>query len=405
MNNTDSGDMIIVKPGSYTENIIIGTQNLTIKSESGNPEDTIITANNPNINVFHIRASNTTISGFKVRSAQYDGITGIYLTGSSYCTISNNDLSENYLGIYLSNSKNNTISDNKMNQNGKYGIQLVNSERNILSNNSANSNHHGIILENNCSDNNLTGNLVSSNAGYGFYLINSSRNNLNNNTISKNDMGIYLKNSNLSLISGNNFSENIRYGMWISHSNYSIISGNTVGESNWGIHLNSSDNSTLSGNILALNYVSGLSMCPACDNNTIFNNYLKNTFNVEVGNRRNTWNTVKKTGINIVGGPYLGGNFWASPDGTGFSQTAPDKDENGIADVKYNGTNFTDYLPLVPVSDSQYLEIPVANSSTDLIDTSTDFTGVIASKTAITHVSAKNSSNNNNATETADIKR
>jgi len=381
--------MIIVRPGEYTGNIIIGTPNLTIKSESGNPEDTIVTANNPNVNVFHIRASNTTVNGFKVRPAGYAEVTGIYLTGSSYCTISNNDLSENYLGIYLSNSKNNTISDNKMNRNGKYGIQLMHSEGNILSNNNADSNRHGIILENNCSDNNLTGNLVGSNAGYGFYLINSSSNNINNNTISRNDMGIYLTNSNLSLISGNNFSENIRYGMWISHSNYSIISGNTIVESNWGIHLNSSDNSTLSGNILALSYFSGLSMCPACDNNTIFNNYLNNIFNVEVGNRRNTWNTVKKTGINIVGGPYLGGNFWASPGGTGFSQIATDKDENGIADVKYNGTNFTDYLPLVPVSDSQYHTFPVANSSTDPANSRTYPADVTDSKTATIPVSAK----------------
>lgn len=355
--------MIIVKPGNYTENVVIGKQNLTIRSESGNPEDTIVTTNNPNVNVFHIRANNTTISGFKIRSAQSTQVTGIYLSGCSHCTISNNDLSENNLGLYLSNSKNNTISDNKMNLNEKYGIQLVHSEGNILSNNSADSNNHGIILENNCSDNNLTGNIVGWNAGYGFYLINSSSNNLNNNTISRNDMGIYMTNSNLSVISGNNILENIRYGMWISHSNYSIISGNTISKSNWGIHLNSSDNSTFTGNILSFNYVSGLSMCPACDNNTVFNNYLNNTFNVEVGNRRNTWNTVKKEGINIIGGHYLGGNFWASPDEAGFSQNTQDKDENGIADIKYNGTNFTDNLPLVPVSNPQHQAPPVSNSS------------------------------------------
>jgi parallel beta-helix repeat protein len=410
--------VIVVEPGNYTENIIIGTQNLTIESESGNPEDTIVTANNPNVNVFHMLANNTTIRGFKVRSAQYAEITGIYLTGCSYCTISNNDLSENYLGLYLSNSKNNVISDNKMNFNEKYGIQLMHSEGNILSNNSADSNHHGVILENNCSDNNLTGNMVGSNVGYGFYLVNSSSNNLNNNTISKNDMGIYLTNSNLSIISGNNISGNIRYGMWISYSNYGIFSWNIISESNWGIHMNSSDNCTLSGNILAFNRVSGLSMCPSCDNNTIFNNYLNNIVNAEVGNRRNTWNALKKTGINIVGGPYVGGNFWASPDGAGFSQTAPDKDKNGIADIKYNGTNFTDFLPLVPVS-NPHQTFPVANFSTDLINPSIDLTdsstGLTNSSTDLadatvsemnkTPVPENSSSNDDNATEAADSKQ
>lgn len=416
-------------PGNYTENIIIGTQNLTIKSESGNPEDTIVTANNPDVNVFHIRANNTTIKGFKVRSAQFAQTTGIYLAGCSYCIISDNDLSENYLGLYLSNSKNNKISNNKMSLNEKYGIQLMHSEENILSNNSVNSNLHGIILENNCSDNNLTENLVSSNAGYGFYLINSSSNRLNNNTISRNDMGIYQTNSNMSIISGNNISENLRYGMWISHSNYSIISGNTVTKSNWGIRLNSSDNSTLSGNILAFNYVSGLSMCPACDNNKIFNNYLNNTFNVEVGNLRNTWNIARKAGKNIVGGPYLGGNFWAGPDGTGFSQTAPDKDKNGIADIKYNGTNFTDSLPLVPVfspSNPKHQVLPVADPNTnlrnlgtelaesskgftkpskDFINSGTGLTDVTASKTTKTSVDIKDNSSDDNTTKAADRKR
>lgn len=405
VNNTSSGDLIIVKPGNYSENIIIGTQNLTVRSESGNPEDTIVSANNPNTNVFHIRANNVTINGFKVRSAQYAEVTGIYLAGCSQCTISNNDLSENYLGLYLSNSKNNMITDNKMNLNEKYGIQLMHSEGNVLSNNSASSSHHGIVLGNNCSDNNLTGNTASLNAGYGFYFINSSSNNLNNNTISKNDMGIYLTNSNLNTISGNNILENIRYGMWISHSNYSIISGNTINKSNLGIRLNSSDNSTLSGNILAFNYISGLSMCPACDNNTMFDNYLNNVFNVEVGNRRNTWNTEMKAGVNIVGGPYLGGNFWASPAGTGFSQTAQDRDENGIADIKYNETNFTDNLPLVPVSNPQQKALSIANSSTELTSLSadstslsTDLTDVTASKMANTPV-AQNSSKESNATE------
>jgi hypothetical protein len=60
----------------------------------------------------------------------------------------------------------------------------------------------------------------------------------------------------------------------------------------------------------------------------------------------NTWNTPKTAGTNIVGGPYLGGNYWASPDGMGFSQTHPDPGD-GFCDESYifNGNNI-DYLPL-----------------------------------------------------------
>ena len=59
------------------------------------------------------------------------------------------------------------------------------------------------------------------------------------------------------------------------------------------------------------------------------------------------WNITKQPGTNIIGGPYLGGNFWAYPNGTGFSQTCPDNDKDGICDVRYTlDENNIDYLPL-----------------------------------------------------------
>lgn len=86
VNNAGSDDVIIVKPGIYTESIRVTTQNLVIKSESGNPADTIIRTNSTN--GFSVRASNTVISGFKVEAEE----TGIYLFGCSGCIITNNDL-------------------------------------------------------------------------------------------------------------------------------------------------------------------------------------------------------------------------------------------------------------------------------------------------------------------------
>ncbi len=38
---------------------------------------------------------------------------------------------------------------------------------------------------------------------------------------------------------------------------------------------------------------------------------------------------------NIVGGPYLDGNFYANPDGAGFSQTCPDDDRDGFCDTPH----------------------------------------------------------------------
>ena len=79
------------------------------------------------------------------------------------------------------------------------------------------------------------------------------------------------------------------------------------------------------------------------------NNVLNNTDNGFFGSNGDigTLNYTKSAGPNIVGGPYLGGNFWAFPNGTGFSQTHPDTNGDGFCDEPYPVTeDATDYLPL-----------------------------------------------------------
>jgi len=61
-----------------------------------------------------------------------------------------------------------------------------------------------------------------------------------------------------------------------------------------------------------------------------------------------TWNSTLTPGTNILGGPYLGGNYWgAAPGEKGFSDKAPDVDGFGISDTPYQiNDNNVDYLPL-----------------------------------------------------------
>jgi len=368
-NATGSGDLIIVKPGTYKENIIISKPNLVIKSESEDSENTIVMAKSANANVFYTAANNTTIRGFKIKSGGYSGVTGIRLARCNNCTIDNNNLSHNDLGISLSDSNYNKISDNRINSNIHNGINLLRSEGNSILDNIIYFNNHGIVLED-ANSNNLTSNLVVSNTGFGFYLRNSNSNNLNVNTAAKNDRGIYLLNSNTSKISSNDISKNNNYGILISYSSYNTISRNIANQTSRGIHLDSAGSNTISGNIVASNNVSGFFMCRGCHRNLFFNNYANNTLNANINTTDTTWNTAKTAGRNIVGGPYLGGNFWASPIGTGFSETAQDKDGDGIADTQYtwaihNETSVTDYLPLVPVSNPQLPLLPVANLGTN----------------------------------------
>lgn len=71
------GDTIVICPGTYRENIYMigaGATNLTIKSHSQNPNDTIIEAKDPNEYVFYIHAGQfRTISGLTITGATGDG--------------------------------------------------------------------------------------------------------------------------------------------------------------------------------------------------------------------------------------------------------------------------------------------------------------------------------------------
>ena len=112
-----------------------------------------------------------------------------------------------------------------------------------------------------------------------------------------------------------------------------------------GIKLNSSNN-TLSGNNASNNYY-GIFLFSS-SNNTIYNNYFNNTKNA-FNDGINIWNITKTVGTNIIGGPYLGGNIWAHPNETGFSQTCTDGNKDGICDSSYTlDSSNIDYLPLAP---------------------------------------------------------
>ncbi len=203
--NTSDGHTITVDPGTYNVNVIVNKQ-LTIRSTSKDPEDTVANASNPDGHVFEVVAYQVNISGFTVNGATGNHAAGICINWGDYCNIFNNRVSNNNYGIYMEGSNNN-IENNDASNNSR-GIYLKRSSNNNIESNNANSNTwDGIYLDHSL-NNTIESNNISNNYYDGIFLSNSSINIVRNNSLSNNHYGMYLEESSDNNIYLNNFIDN-----------------------------------------------------------------------------------------------------------------------------------------------------------------------------------------------------
>ncbi|WP_440948435.1 PGF-pre-PGF domain-containing protein [Methanosarcina sp. T3] len=177
VDNATSGDEIVIQPGTYTENIVISTDNLVIRSESGNPENTILKARSSSSHALSVKADSVKVSGLKITGTK-SSYAGIQLSGCSNCVVENNVISNNGYGIYLLSSKGSTVSNNEVTNNGDYGIVLGTSNDNTISDNRASDNNGRGIHLGTSDGNTISGNTVTSNGVSGLYVCPRSDNNL-----------------------------------------------------------------------------------------------------------------------------------------------------------------------------------------------------------------------------------
>jgi len=216
-------------------------------------------------------------------------------------------------------------------RNNRIGVQIGESNNNILIGIVASSNEYGVQV-NSAKNNTIISSLIVNNEedgvqfGMSTYNVYSLYNNIVNTTISNNkNAGIMvLESTTYYLNVVNTTLSNNNYGLYFKLSNRNTVVNSILVNNNWGIVLDHASE------------------------NVFYNNYFSNNYsNVLIYGGVNTWSLAKTPGRNIVGGDYIGGNYWGSPGGSEFSDTCSDSNSDGVCDEPYEiARDNVDYYPL-----------------------------------------------------------
>ncbi|NLV27999.1 MAG: PKD domain-containing protein [Methanomicrobiales archaeon] len=171
---------------------------------------------------------------------------------------------------------------------------------------------------------------------------------ITNNWIFENYAGVRFEGINKGTLDNNVIWNSTSSAVYGESSSYLDIINNTIVWTSDGpaLRITSGYNSVIRGNVIAENNKAGISLTG--EGITVYDNFLNNTMNVALSSdAKVTWNVAKSPGPNIMTGPFIGGNYWAAPDGTGFSETHEDTDGDGFCDEVYRiGGENVDELPL-----------------------------------------------------------
>jgi parallel beta-helix repeat protein len=142
-----TGDTISVAEGTYSENLVVKTNDISIIGE--NKEKTIIDGKKIGSIIKIDQANNVRVSGFTVQnsggSGQSDG--GVSLFSASNNMIANLILLNNAMGITIYSSSNNNIVSGNDIKSSKYGIFIFSSIDNKIYNNNIQNNKIGIYCD------------------------------------------------------------------------------------------------------------------------------------------------------------------------------------------------------------------------------------------------------------------
>ncbi len=287
---------------------------------------------------------------------------------------------------------------------------LVDGKNIILRNISSSNNYYGIsIMGNNISafDSVLNNNIIGFNSGKsgGTFLKNitaignkekgisagsapQEKFTIDSCTTINNTIGIFSDISDVNITNSTIIENKIGIKIY-DHSKRSVLENNIIKRNNEGIRIDVS-NSTIKRNLIENNskgivfyYHCKNNNCDIPDNFKVYNNLFNNTINtffeiqktffdvLKKSPQKDTklngvFNDEKRSGEGIMGLFNVGGNYWAYPNGTGFSEICDDKNNDGFCDIKkivfmnYEQgylMNYNDYYPISKDSESPRVDI------------------------------------------------
>ncbi|WP_440955921.1 NosD domain-containing protein [Methanosarcina sp. Mfa9] len=272
---------------------------------------------------------------------------GVFAFGSSNSTLYNLTVSDNEYGLmgFFDNYRN---CSNSTVENNMFGIVFIAGNNNKLSNNSISENEYGLILASDSGvlrDNLISGNEYNFGAEPIFGVIETD---IDTSNLVDGKPIYYLKGESDRVLDASSNAGTV----YLFDCENITVRDQVLEHNMYGITLYNTTNSSLAGNRVSSNE-EGLMLYESC-NNSIYNNFFSSDFlNVGLMGKcaGNTWNASKTKGANILGDPYIGGNCWANPQGTGFSEVTPDANGDGFCDAPYE----------IPRSGNQFDSLPLYN--------------------------------------------
>lgn len=399
-----NGDIIVVRPGVYFENIDFHGKAVTLRSESGPHVTTIDGAGSGSVFLFRNgEGHESEVDGFSVINGSgtpypTHAAGGAFFCQSSSPSITNNIITDNTAmfgsavacvdgaspriennsirenlggtaGAVFGTGSSPVVRGNEISSNIGNGINLVSSDNCTISENDTSSNSmngiflhqvNGSTISGNtscfnqacqgifsycCSGNTFSGNRCDGNCRQGIVLTYSCNNTLTDNTCCFNgDDGIpiwFFSHGNV--VKNNTCNDNVMHGIHLNDSDDCVVHGNTFSGNMVGVCVRTSNNNGFTNNIIVSNS-HGIHIA----DNSFGNLFHQNLFdNKEV-------NTLDECGNIWDSGYPRGGNYWSDYTGTdhfsGPDQNLPGPD--GIGDTPYlvPAANARDLYPLmIPV--------------------------------------------------------